>query len=79
MTPEQQTQHANRLEGKIAQLEALCETLRFSAKTGNSKDIISVCERMVYILVDISEKENIKPIDPTISAVVTLLSQQPNG
>jgi hypothetical protein len=57
MTPDQKQQHTNRIEGKIAQLEALCETLRFAAKTDNSKDIISVSERMVNILINVSEKE----------------------
>ena len=57
MTPVQKQQHTNRLEGKIAQLEALCETLRFAAKTGNSKDIVSVSERMVHVLVGITESE----------------------
>jgi len=60
MTPEQQTQHANRLEGKITQLEALCETLRFSAKTGKGNEVLTVTERMVNILVSIAETEEKK-------------------
>ena len=51
------THHANRLEVKISQLEALCETLRFSAKTGKGNEIISITERMVSMLVGIAEVE----------------------
>lgn len=57
MTNEQKTQHTNRLEGKISELEALVELLRFNAKTSNSKGVVNTAERMVNILVNISENE----------------------
>lgn len=69
MTPEQKSQHTNRLEGKIAQLESLVELLRFNTKTENSNGIIITSERMVAILVDISEKEESQKRIDTISMI----------